>query len=267
VAIRRRFGQHFLHQPEILERIARALGPAPGELVLEIGPGRGALTEALARAGARVVAIEKDRDLVGVAGARVPEARIVEGDALELDWRAAAGARPGEPFLVCGNIPYNITSPLLDRALVPPRPTRIVFLVQREVADRLASEPGSSDYGALTVGVQAVATVERLFLVPAGAFVPPPKVDSVVVRLIPRATPVIGDADIRAFRRMVVGLFSFRRKQLARGLRELTGWPAAQATEALVRAGLDPAARPETVAPEGFARLLPVLIDGAWRAD
>ncbi|HSE51212.1 MAG TPA: 16S rRNA (adenine(1518)-N(6)/adenine(1519)-N(6))-dimethyltransferase RsmA [Gemmatimonadales bacterium] len=264
---RKRFGQHFLQHRAILDRIVAALAPAPGDLVLEIGPGPGGLTEALAARGARVVAIEKDRDLVPLAQGRVPEARIVEGDALALDWRAIAAAGPDQPLLVTGNIPYNITSPLLDRALLPPRPARIVFLVQKEVAERLAAAPGGKTYGALTVGVQAVAGVEKLFTVPAGAFTPPPKVESAVVRIVPLADPMVEDADLAAFRRLVVGLFGFRRKQLVRGLRELTGWPAERVVLALERAGLAVSARPETVEPRAFAGLLRVLIDGGWRPD
>lgn len=267
VRARKRFGQHFLQHRAILDRIVAALAPEPGDLVLEIGPGPGALTEALAAGGARVVAIEKDRDLVPLAQARVPGARIVEGDALTLDWRVVAGARPEQPLLVTGNIPYNITSPLLDHALLPPRPGRIVFLVQKEVAERLAAPAGGKTYGALTVGVQAVARVEKLFTVPAGAFSPPPKVESAVVRIVPLAQPLVKDAEVGAFRRLVVGLFGFRRKQLVRGLRELTGWPAEQVTRVLERAGLPASARPETVEPPGFAALLPVLIDGGWRPD
>jgi 16S rRNA (adenine1518-N6/adenine1519-N6)-dimethyltransferase len=267
VRTRKRFGQHFLQHRAILDRIVAALAPGPGDLVLEIGPGPGALTEVLAARGARVVAIEKDRDLVPLAQSRVPGARIVEGDALMLDWRAVAGVRLDQPLLVTGNIPYNITSPLLDRALLPPRPARIVFLVQKEVAERLAAPAGGKTYGAITVGVQAVARVEKLFTVPAGAFIPPPKVESAAVRIVPLAEPLVKDAEVAAFRRLVVGLFGFRRKQLVRGLRELTGWPAERVTGALERAGLAASARPETVGPGGFAALLAVLIDGGWRPD
>ena len=235
--------------------------------MLEIGPGPGALTEALVTRGARVVAIEKDRDLVPLAQSRAPDARIVEGDALTVDWREVAGAEPDQPLLVTGNIPYNITSPLLDRALLPPRPARIVFLVQKEVAERLAAPPGGKTYGALTVGVRAVAGVEKLFTVPAGAFNPPPKVESAVVRIVPLAEPMVNDAEVAAFRRLVVGLFGFRRKQLVRGLRELTDWPAERVTGALEQAGLAASARPETVEPGGFGDLLRALIDGGWRPD
>ena len=259
---KRRLGQHFLTDPRILARIADALDAGPDDTVLEIGPGPGGLTSALAARAGRLVAIEKDPDLVPALRARFPAATIVEADALEADWHALAGG----PFLAAGNIPYNITSPLLDKALEPPRPSRIVFLVQKEVADRVTAPPGGSEYGALTVGVQAVAKAERLFTVSAGAFQPKPKVDSAVLRLVPLDRPVVDEDERYAFRRLVVGLFGFRRKQLLRGLRELTGWEADRAGAALAAAGLDPVARPETVAPEGYARLLRRLVDGGWSA-
>jgi 16S rRNA (adenine1518-N6/adenine1519-N6)-dimethyltransferase len=259
---KRRLGQHFLTDPRILQRIADALGATAADTVLEIGPGPGGLTEVLAGSAGRLVAIEKDADLVPALRARVPAAAVVEADALEADWHALAGP----DFLVAGNIPYNITSPLIDRALTPPRPRRIVFLVQKEVADRVGAAPGSDAYGALSVGVQAVARAERLFTVPAGAFHPRPRVDSAVLRLIPLAAPIVSDAEVDRFRRLVVGLFGFRRKQLGRGLRELTGWDAELVEAALRAAGIAPRGRPETVSPTGFATLLGALVDGGWPA-
>jgi 16S rRNA (adenine1518-N6/adenine1519-N6)-dimethyltransferase len=240
--------------------------------VLEIGPGPGGLTAHLARRTRRLVAIEKDRDLVPALRARFPEAEIVEADALEIDWHAAAGIPPGTSgvvadYLVTGNIPYNITTPLIDRALAAPLPARIVFLVQKEVAERVAAGPGSKEYGALSVGVQAVARVERLFTVPAGAFQPPPKVDSAVLRLEPLAAPLVPERDRAAFRAFVVGLFGYRRKQLARGLRELTGWDAGAVGRVLAAAGIEATVRPETLAPAAFARLHAALVDGGWRRD
>ena len=259
---KRRLGQHFLTDPRLLHRIADALDIGAHDTVLEIGPGPGGLTEVLATRAGKLVAIEKDADLVPLLRARVPGATVLEADALEADWHELAGP----DFLVAGNIPYNITSPLIDKALVPPRPRRIVFLVQKEVADRVGAAPGSEAYGALTVGVQAVARAERLFTVPAGAFQPRPKVDSAVLRLTPLATPVVGDDEVGPFRRLVVGLFGFRRKQLGRGLRELTGWEPARAEAALREAGLEATARPETVSPPAFAGLLRALVDGGWTA-
>jgi 16S rRNA (adenine1518-N6/adenine1519-N6)-dimethyltransferase len=259
---KRRLGQHFLTDPGILRRIAGALDAHAGDTVLEIGPGPGGLTEVLAGSAGRLVAIEKDADLVPALRARVPSATVVEADALEADWHALAGP----DFLVTGNIPYNITTPLIDKALEPPRPARIVFLVQKEVADRVGAAPGGEAYGALSVGVQAVARAERLFTVSAGAFHPRPKVDSAVLRLTPLETPVVSDLEVEPFRRLVVGLFGFRRKQLGRGLRELTGWGADRVDGALARAGIDATARPETVPPPAFAALLRTLVDGGWAA-
>jgi len=255
---KRRLGQHFLTDRRLLGRIADALGAGPEDTVLEIGPGPGGLTAALVERAGRVVAIEKDSDLVPALRARVPGATIVTGDALELDWRALAGS----PFLVAGNIPYNITSPLIDKALDPPRPGRIVFLVQKEVADRVTAAAGDPDYGALSVGVQSVARAERLFTVPAGAFQPRPQVDSAVLRLTPLAEPLVSPGDQARLRRLTVGLFGFRRKQMLRALREFTGWPADRARVALEQAGIAPDVRPEVLPPEAFVRLQAALVDG-----
>ena len=251
-------GQHFLSDPRILARIADALEPGEEETVLEVGPGRGTLTEVLQARVPRLVAIEKDRDLVPQLRSRFPAVTIVEGDALELDWHALAG----QPrFSVIGNIPYYITSPLIDKALTPPRPRAIVFLVQKEVADRVAAPPGGADYGALSVGVQSVARVERLFKVPAGAFSPPPKVDSAVLRMTPLASPLIADADVGPFRRLVVGMFSYRRKQVIRGLREFTGRPAEHVRRWLVAARIEESQRPQAISPQRFSALFSILQD------
>jgi 16S rRNA (adenine1518-N6/adenine1519-N6)-dimethyltransferase len=249
-------GQHFLRDPNLLRRIAAALEIEPGDTVLEIGPGPGGLTAQLYPLAGRLIAIEKDRDLVPVLRDRFPRMDLVEADALEVDWHELTG--PG-PVRIAGNIPYNITSPLLERALTPPRPRVIVYLVQKEVADRVAAPPGGSDYGALTVGIQAVARVEKLFKVPAGAFHPPPRVDSAVLRLRPLDEPLVADAEVLPFRRFVVGLFGFRRKQLVRGLRELTGADPATAQGWVSQAGLVATARPQELAPGDFVRLFGVV--------
>ena len=259
---KRRLGQHFLTDPRLLARIAEALAPTRDDTVLEVGPGPGGLTAALLERAGRVVAIEKDRELVPGLRARFPAGTIVEGDALEIDWWTLAGPR----FLVAGNIPYNITSPLIDKALERPRPERIVYLVQLEVAERVTASPGTAEYGALTVGVQAVARAERLFTVPAGAFHPRPKVDSAVLRLVPLAEPAIDDREVSAFRRLVVGLFGFRRKQVVRGLRELTGWPVEEVQDVLLRSEIEKTLRPEALPPDRFVRLLRALVDGGWSA-
>jgi 16S rRNA (adenine1518-N6/adenine1519-N6)-dimethyltransferase len=258
---KRRLGQHFLADPRILARIADALEAGPQDTVLEIGPGQGGLTGALVERAGEVIAIEKDRDLIPSLEARFPTVKLIEGDALDLDWHAQVPSS----FLLAGNIPYNITSPLLDKALLPPLPRRIVFLVQKEVADRVTASPGTPEYGALTVGIQSVARAERLFTVAAGAFQPRPKVDSAVLRLTPLARPLVADAERASFRAAVVGLFGFRRKQLLRGIRELTGWNPSRAGEVLERASLSPTVRPEVLGPAEFVQLHRALVDGGWQ--
>jgi 16S rRNA (adenine1518-N6/adenine1519-N6)-dimethyltransferase len=259
---KRRLGQHFLADPRILARIADALQAGPDDTVLEIGPGPGGLTEALLARAGRVIAIEKDRDLITPLRERFPAVQVVEGDALELEWNHVV--QP--PFLLAGNIPYNITSPLLDKALRPPRPARVVFLVQKEVADRVIAAPGTAEYGALSIGIQTSATVERLFTIPAGAFRPKPKVDSAVLRMTPLAHPPIGDEARDSFRALVVGLFGFRRKQLLRALRELTGWEGSRLSEVLAGLGFAETGRPEVISPEDFVRLHQSLVDRGWHA-
>ncbi len=252
-------GQHFLSDPRILARIAGAVPAEPGAAVLEIGPGKGALSRALEHRGFRLTMIERDRELIPGLIREFPESALVEADALEVDWIVAAGVAPGSPWFVVGNIPYNITSPLIEKALDQPwPPSAIVYLIQKEVAVRLAAEPGTAEYGALTVGVGAAATVERLFTVPAGAFWPVPQVDSAVVRIVPRIPPLVRDP---RFRRLVVGLFGGRRKQLVRALRTILDLDDVPARELVERAGLRADQRPETVDIEGFVRLFEVVVD------
>lgn len=262
---RKRLGQHFLTDPRILDRIAQAVAPREGETVVEIGPGRGALTAALLRHAERVVAIELDRDLVALLRERfADECRftVVEGDVLATPLAALAD---GAQFVVAGNVPYNITTPILFHALRQPRPSRMVFLVQREVAERLAAAPGSREYGALSVNAQALARVELLFGISPGAFQPPPAVDSTVVRLTPRSEPEIGPALEERFRRFVVAAFGLRRKQMLRVLRTMTGMDAGAAARMLARCEIDPKSRAETLSPAQFATLVQALAEDGSR--
>ena len=264
-----RLGQHFLADPNLLHKIAAALDPGADDVVLEIGPGTGNLTRIVAPQVQRLIAIERDRRLASECGMRnvecgIKNVTVVPGDALKLNWHALLDTVPDIPhsafriphFKLIGNIPYYITSPLIAKALTPPLPERIVFLVQREVADRLAARPGTKPYGALSVGVQATCRVEQLLVVPAGAFRPRPKVDSALVRLTPLAVPLVTAGETGAFRTFVAACFSRRRKQLRNAVMAATRKPAAAVTALLAEVGLDPVSRPERVAPAGFARLL-----------
>ena len=252
---KKRLGQHFLTDPRLLGRIADTLGATRDDTVIEIGPGRGALTVALLERAGKVIAIELDRELAPMLADRYkdePRFRIVEGDVLE----QALGALAGGPYLLAGNVPYNITTPILFHAMQRPRPLRAVYLVQREVADRIVAAPGSDDYGALSVNVQALAKAEFMFGVPARAFTPPPKVESAVVRITPRSDPVVEEAEEEPFRLLVQGAFGLRRKQLRRVVRTLWSLDAAGADAVLGRAGLDGDARPEVLSAADFAKLL-----------
>lgn len=259
----RRLGQHFLSDPRLLARIADALEPTPDDVVLEIGPGKGSLTVQVAPRVSRVIAIEKDRRLADDCRSRVTDCgltnvEIVAGDALRVDWHAAnpQSAIHSPQWKIVGNIPYNITSPLIEQALTPPLPERIVFLVQREVAERVVARPGGKVYGALSIGVQACCRAELLFRVPAGAFRPPPKVESALLRLTPLGEPLVRPEEGPAFRRFVTACFSRRRKQLRNVVAGVTGRPAAAVVAGLEALGLDPTARPETLSPADFVRLL-----------
>jgi 16S rRNA (adenine1518-N6/adenine1519-N6)-dimethyltransferase len=255
----KRFGQHFLADGRILQRIADALQLTPADTVVEIGPGRGALTDLLAARAGRVVAVEIDRALAELLRKRYadrPQVTIVEADVLAAPIAESAGT---DDFVLAGNVPYYITTPIIFHALERPRPRRAVYLVQREVAERAAAPPGSKTYGALSVNVQSVARVETLFAVPPGAFRPPPKVDSAVIRIVPRDDPAIAPEEEARFRSFVQEAFGLRRKQLRRVVRTIANLDAERAEAALAVAGVDPDARPETLSPEQFAAVFRAL--------
>lgn len=263
----KKFGQHFLTDPTILTAIVDALAPTKSDTVIEIGPGRGSLTEILARRAGKLIAVEIDRALAvqlrekfspsvepPSASHLAPPAsnvEIIEGDFLVTDTHALAGA----DFLLIGNVPYYITTPIVFKALETPMPRRSVFLVQREVADRMGAKADDENYGALSVNIAAVASVEQVLRVPAGAFRPPPKVDSAVVRLTPRAKSLVPAESLRGFRIFVQAAFSQRRKQMVRVLRSVRGLSPEKSVELLQAAGIDPTARPEAVSPQEFAQL------------
>jgi 16S rRNA (adenine1518-N6/adenine1519-N6)-dimethyltransferase len=252
---RKSLGQHFLNDKRILTGIVDALELSGRELVIEIGPGRGSLTALLLERARHVTAVEVDRALAALLRERYAadqRVTIVEGDVLDVDFGEVAGG----PYVLVGNVPYYITTPILFKGLARPRPDRAVYLVQREVAERIVAAPGDRDYGALSVNVQAVARPEILFRVPAGAFRPPPKVESAVIRLTPNEHPAISADWEEAYRELVIAAFGFRRKQMRRVVRSIWDLDAQQADALLADAEIEPTVRPETLTAADFARLL-----------
>jgi 16S rRNA (adenine1518-N6/adenine1519-N6)-dimethyltransferase len=239
-------------------RLIDAVAPASGDTFLEIGPGRGALTRPLAGRVRRIVAVEIDRDLAARLPASLPEnVRIVQGDILTLDLDALLeGER--RPVRVIGNLPFNVASPILFHLLhganEGARFSDATLMLQREVADRVLARPGSADYGAMALQVGLFADVERVLSLPPGAFRPPPKVHSSVVRLRFRPPVVeVGDRDV--FERLVRGLFLHRRKTLLNALGPIAGSLGRSAAELLSAAGIDPSRRPQTLTLPETARL------------
>jgi 16S rRNA (adenine1518-N6/adenine1519-N6)-dimethyltransferase len=252
----KRLGQHFLHDPGVIRRLVEAIRPQPTDAMVEIGGGPGALTIPLSAKLDRLHVVEIDRELAAALPSRVahPERLVVhEADALSFDFGAlASGPRS---LRVVGNLPYNISTPLLFHlATFAPAIKDLHVMLQREVVERIAARPGGKDYGRLTVMLALWARAEICFDVGPGAFTPPPKVWSTVVRLVPHAEPPFAVRDRQRFASLVAQLFSMRRKTLGRALKgRLT---AAQ----IEGAGIDPKARPETLAPADFARL--AALDG-----
>jgi 16S rRNA (adenine1518-N6/adenine1519-N6)-dimethyltransferase len=227
----------------------------PGDTVVEIGPGQGALTQQLiARNPARLILIEIDRALVAELRERYAsntKVEIVEGDVLEVDLASLVQER----YLLAGNVPYYITTPILFKALEPPRPARAVFLVQAEVGQRMVAEPGSKIYGALSVNLQSAAGVETIMDVPPSAFRPAPSVDSAVVRVTPHAVPLVTESEAHDFRVFVQKVFALRRKQLRRVLRSVASVSSDVADVIARAADAAPDARPETLSPPQFVSL------------
>jgi 16S rRNA (adenine1518-N6/adenine1519-N6)-dimethyltransferase len=251
----KRFGQHFLVDQAALRDIAAAVQPRAGETIVEIGPGRGALTDLLAETGNDVIAIEIDRALASQLRERYSgnaRVRIIEADFLDTGLSEIVN----RDFAVVGNVPYYITTPIIFRVLEPPLPRCAVFLVQREVAERIIASAGSSSYGALSVNVQAIAGTEIVRYVGAGSFRPPPKVESAVIRITPRQDPIVAGDEIRRLRTFVQGLFAMRRKQLGNSLRSVSSMDAAQSASVVESLGLDPKARPETLSPPELVALM-----------
>ena len=253
---RKRFGQHFLVQPGVAERIVGLAGLRDDSVVLEIGPGRGALTRLLAPRCRRLVLVEVDRDLAAqlrTEFAARTTVEVITADVLSVDLHARLGAGP---VTAIANLPYNISTPVLMRLLdEPERFDRLVLMLQREVAERLCSPPGSREYGALSVVVQVVAAPRIALRVPPAAFAPRPQVESAVVVIEPRRPVPLDAAQRRRLRTVVRTAFSRRRKQLANVIAPLTPDPRA----VLAALDIDPRRRPETLTPDDFVRLAAAL--------
>jgi 16S rRNA (adenine1518-N6/adenine1519-N6)-dimethyltransferase len=244
---RKRFGQNFLVSPGVIGRIVELISPRPEDRVVEIGPGRGALTGPLLERLAGLDVVEIDRDLAQALRERFPAERlhVHEGDALAFDF-----GQLGPDLRVVGNLPYNISSPLLFHLAAHAQSLRDGhFMLQREVVERIAAAPGSRTYGRLSVMLQYRFAVEKLLRVPAGAFRPAPQVESAFVRLIPHAVLPHAAADERVFAEVVARAFNQRRKTLRNALRELLP------EEAIRAAGIDPSLRPEMLSVREFVQL------------
>lgn len=245
---RKRFGQNFLHDEHWIERIARTIDPKPGDTVVEIGPGQAALTRKMIEGAGRETAIEIDRDLAAWLKETFPQTLdLVEADALKLDWTQVC---PGKSLRIVGNLPYNISSPLLFHLLtVADRVIDQHFMLQKEVVDRMVAAPGSKVYGRLSVMLQYRYRMQKMFDVPPGAFTPAPKVTSSIVRMIPKKPEEILPVDWARFSDIVAAAFNQRRKTLRNALSKL------MTEEAIRQTGIDPALRAEALSVEDFVKL------------
>jgi len=247
---KKRLGQHFLTDTHIIERIVRAINPQPGQHLVEIGPGQGALTLPLLRQHGQLTAIEFDRDLMAPLSAKAAQfghLHLIQDDVLNVDLSQLAGKKP---LRLVGNLPYNLSTPILFHALNHARAiSDMTFMLQKEVVQRMAASPGSKTYGRLSVMLQAYCEVSALFEVPPQAFSPPPKVDSAVVRLVLRDPAHLGTTNPSRFAQIVKAAFAQRRKTLRNALHGVCS------TEQLAAAGICEQARAEQLAVTDFVRL------------
>lgn len=251
----KKLGQNFLIDEDIVRRIVQAAELTPADKVLEVGPGIGTLTQGLAESGADVVAVELDKRLLPVLDvtlAGYDNVRIVNGDILKVDIMQELGA---ENFKVCANLPYYITTPIIFALLEKRLPMeRLVAMVQKEVAERMAAKPGGRDYGALSVAIQYFTEPEIAFIVPPSSFIPVPAVDSAVIVCKRRQKPPVEVCDEALFFRVVKAAFSMRRKMLNNALKNM-GISSEQCAKWLELAGVDGRRRGETLTLEDFAAL------------
>ena len=252
---RKRFSQNFLRDPRIVERIIQAIDPRPGETTVEIGPGRGALTRPLLASGADLHMLEIDRDLAArlqLEFGQRANAHLHVGDALDMDFSAIAN---GQKFRLVGNLPYNISTPILFHVLQwSSLVVDMYFMLQREVVERMAATPGTKAWGRLSIMCQYHCSVTQLFTVPPEAFSPAPKVQSSFVRLLPHAHPPVQIKSMESFRKLVGQSFTMRRKTLRNCMRGLLE------TGQIESAGIDPGLRPESLGLAQFAALANLMV-------
>ncbi|MEQ1505765.1 MAG: 16S rRNA (adenine(1518)-N(6)/adenine(1519)-N(6))-dimethyltransferase RsmA [Myxococcota bacterium] len=256
---RRRFGQHFLVDRGVVDRIVRGARVASGDRVVEIGPGLGILTRALVEAGAALTAVEIDRDLADHLRTTFPSVTLVEGDAAKVDWGQVC---PGTGWKVVANLPYNVGTTLTMQLIRRPSTfASVTVMLQREVVHRLCAEPGSRTYGALSVEAQARARVTYLMPVPPDRFHPPPKVDSAVIRLEPYPEPDLGGVPAARFDQVVRAAFSQRRKTAHNALGAVFGRDRVR--DVLAELGVEPMARAEQLDLDTYRRLAARLVTGS----
>ena len=266
-ALSKGFGQNFIINPGVPAKIVDAAGMDRSYGVIEIGPGIGVLTKEMAKRAGKVVAIEVDKRLPPVLEetlAGFDNVKVILQDVLKTDLRALVQQEfPGMPVVICANLPYYITSPIIMKLLEDKLPiTNITVMVQKEAAERLAALPGTRASGAVSCAVRYFAQPRMMFTVQAGSFYPAPKVTSAVVRMDIRSTPAVQVPDEKAYFALVRAAFGQRRKTAANSIAAGLGIPRPQVAAALEAAGLDPRVRPEQLTLEDFAAL-----DAALRAD
>jgi len=256
---RRALGQHFLRDHGVARAIVDLVAPTERDLVVEIGPGEGALTGLLAGRAGRVIALEIDRALAAALRARLPTVEVLDADARSWDYTTLA-APAGGRVLILGNLPYSVGKPIL-MALVDARRAihEMALMLQREAAERVAAPPGGKTYGSLSIFTQLHCDVRVALRVPPGAFRPPPKVDSAVLHLRVLGQPRVALADPRRFETVVRAAFAQRRKMVANALGAGLGLPLDVVRRALAAGGVDPARRAETLTLSEFAALTTAL--------
>ncbi|MCG8426063.1 MAG: 16S rRNA (adenine(1518)-N(6)/adenine(1519)-N(6))-dimethyltransferase RsmA [Chromatiales bacterium] len=256
---KKRFGQNFLHDRNIINRIVQSISPSAEDHLVEIGPGQGAITQELLKIAGKLEAVELDRDLLQPLAERcanLGRLQIYNSDALSFDFRQLVSEENPKPLRLVGNLPYNISTPLLFHLLEQADSIQDMhFMLQKEVVDRMAAKPGSKTYGRLSVMLQAWCKVEPLFDIGPGAFHPAPKVDSGFVRLTPYTTPLYHIKDQRLFSQIVTQAFSQRRKTLRNSLKKMLD------DTVFEQAGIDPSLRAERISLEEFVN----LADKAWK--